>query len=317
MIVSWGEAMIGERLAHRLFHPPRRAHHRGPADFGLTASETTIRTADGTALHVWMIPGTGVGTAVVGHGIGLTKSASLRQAALLHGRGYHVVLFDHRNHGMSDADPSRSGLADRFGSDIDACIALATRTWPGDGPLVLWGFSFSTFPTLHSLRHRHPRVAGALFDSGPGLDLDAMLRHFLTGDGISAPRTLRKVLRRRGVVDAFATSAVRMLGTSWPPPEAPAAESTPMLFLIGTEDAVIDPAQISAIASHYPTSSTVELPTGHLQGVKAAPEQYGTAVLAFLDGLDPAKARGGDPPPGRARTGQTTQRVPRPRSAGT
>lgn len=287
------EQAIGARLAQRLFRPPRRPHHRHPSDVGLVATEATVHAADGTALHVWLIPGDGAGTAVVGHGIGLTKSASLRQAAMLHDRGYHVLLFDHRNHGRSATDPARAGLADRFAGDIEACIASAARTWPASGPLILWGFSFSTFPTLHTLRHGAVSVDGILCDSGPGLDLDAMLRHFLTGGGIALPPGLRRVLRRPAVVAAFATSAVRMLGTAWPPvAQDSAAGHTPMLFLIGAQDRVIDPAQIRALAARYPTAATTELPTGHLQGAKDAPESYAAAVSSFLDQLEAVSAPG-------------------------
>lgn len=295
------ETLIGDNLAYRLFHPPRRRHHRQPDDVGLVASEATARTIDGTTLHVWAITGAGAGIAVVGHGIGLTKSASLRQAGLLHEQGYHVLLFDHRNHGRSGSDSSRTELADRFGNDIAACIALAKRMWPGDAPLIVWGFSFSTFPTLHTLRHQQSMIDGALFDSGPGADLDAMLRHFLAGGGITMARPLRKIMQRPGVVSAFAGSAVKMLGTSWPPdPHKSAAGTTPMLFLIGSEDAVIDPTQIRALTSRYPDATTIEMRTGHLEGMKNTREQYAAAVRTFLDDLTTKPSRGSQ------RTGQAS-----------
>lgn len=50
------EQTIGARLAQRLFRPPRRPHHRDPSDLGLVATEATVHAADGTALHVWLIP---------------------------------------------------------------------------------------------------------------------------------------------------------------------------------------------------------------------------------------------------------------------
>ncbi|GAA2450100.1 alpha/beta hydrolase [Agromyces soli] len=274
---------LGRRLAARLFRPPRRPHHRRPADFGLEAETGTVRTADGIELHVWFIPGRGAGTAIVGHGIGLTKSASLRQAELLHRLGYHVLLFDHRNHGRSGSDRARRELADRFSRDIAACVAAATERWPDAGPLVVWGFSFSTFPTLYALRTRASPIHAILCDSGPGLELDPMLRRFVGDGGAQLPALARSALRHPSAVAAFAATAVSMLGAVWPPDaSASASGTTPMLFLVGTDDEVLDPAQVRALSARYPHARVAELPTGHLLGIKDAEPEYRAAVTTFL-----------------------------------
>lgn len=288
-------ALMGRRLAARLFRPPRRPHHRRPADLGLEASADTVRTADGIELHVWLVPGRGAGTAIVGHGIGLTKSASLRHAELLHGLGYHVLLFDHRNHGRSGSDRSRSGLADRFSRDIAACIETATERWPDAGPVVVWGFSFSTFPTLYSLRTRATPIHAVLCDSGPGLELEPMLRRFVVDGGAQLPAAARSALRHPAAVAAFAATAVSMLGAEWPPdPASSASGTTPMLFLVGTEDEVLDPTQVRALSARYPHTQVAELPTGHLLGIKEAEPEYRAAVTSFLAALSsprPAEER--------------------------
>ncbi|GGD27658.1 hypothetical protein GCM10010915_04650 [Microbacterium faecale] len=281
---------MGYRLAHTLFHPPRKKHHRHPGDLGLPFTEEIVRTPDGINLHLWLIPGraagTGAGTAIVGHGIGLTKSASLRQARLLHGLGWNVLVFDHRNHGLSAPDPAREHLAERYSADITTGIDVARTTWPGARPLVVWGFSFSTFPTLHQLRHPTSPVDAILCDSGPGLDLDAMLRDFLTTGGVPVPAPIRAVLRRPDVVSAFARSAVTMLGTDWPPKrESSASGTTPMLYLIGADDTLVQPAQVRALASRYPHATVAEFPAAHLEGIKTAPAEYEAAVTAFLHAL--------------------------------
>ena len=83
----------GRYVAHRVFAPPRRQHHRTPADRGMGFTEESLTTEDGVRLHLWVVPPPGRlnGTAIVGHGIGLTKSASLRQARLLHEAGYGEI----------------------------------------------------------------------------------------------------------------------------------------------------------------------------------------------------------------------------------
>lgn len=277
---------IGQGLAYLLFHPPRRRHHRTPADDGLTAVERVVRTDDGVPLHLWLIPGDGAGTAIVGHGIGLTKSASLRQVTLLHQLGYHVVAFDHRNHGLSGTDRSRHRLAERYSKDISTAIEAAHRAWPeSQRPLVVCGFSFSTFPTLHNLRHPVTPIRAIICDSGPGLELETMLRGFLAGGHLPLPAPVRRVVQRRSVVEAFTSAAVTMLGTAWPPdPRSTAAGTTPMLFLTGTNDEIVDPAQVRALASRYPHHQLVTLPAGHLDGIKRAPREYVEAVTSFTQG---------------------------------
>ncbi len=254
------------------------------------ATEHTTTTTDGIELHLWCIRGAGAGTVIVGHGIGLTKSASLRHAALLHELGYDVLLFDHRNHGLSAVDRSQEHLAERYSNDIAATIAVASAMWPESRRLIVWGFSFSTFPTLHSLRHETTEIDAVICDSGPGLDLDEMLRSFIAGGTLPVPRPVRRLLQRRAVVDAFASSAVRMLGTEWPPdPETSASGSIPMLFLSGSADEIVRPEQVRALASRYPQATFVQLPSGHLQGIKAASLEYREAVTTFLGSLSPAR----------------------------
>lgn len=275
---------LGGRLARALFQPPRKRHHRAPADFGLLSNERTVRTSDGIELHLWLIPGDGAGTVVVGHGIGLSKSASLRHAALLHELGHNVVMFDHRNHGLSGNDPARSDLSVRYSNDIEASLRVASETWPDAGAPVVWGFSFSTFPTLYSLRHdTTPAISAIICDSGPGFSLHDMLIDFLTNGGIPGPAALRWVTRRPAVAEAFAAHAVDMLGATWPPdPEQSTIARTPKLFLIGTHDRIIDPEQIRALARLYANTTIAELPVNHLRGITEAPQQYRAAVEDFL-----------------------------------
>ncbi|SJM64517.1 hypothetical protein FM112_10280 [Gulosibacter sp. 10] len=212
---------------------------------------------------------------------------------MLHESGYHVVMLDHRNHGLSGADRSRQHLAQRYSSDIGTAVEAAHTAWPHSPKLIVWGFSFSTFPTLHSLRHPCTPIHGIICDSGPGLDLETMLQDFLTGGNLPAPPGTRRFLRSRKVADAFAAAAIAMLGTTWPPDsETSAASSVPMLFLVGREDRVVAPEQIRALAARYPRARHAEFPADHLESVKAAPEAYREAVGSFLASLTAPEPHG-------------------------
>ena len=292
--------VFGRQLAHRLFHPPRKTHHRTPEQFNLPSTAQTTQTSDGIKLHLWLIPstgtgtGTGTGTVIVGHGIGLTKSASLRHAALLHDLGYHVILFDHRNHGLSGTDPASDNLAERYSTDIEACLTVAEKIWPGAGDPIVWGFSFSTFPTLYSLRRlTNPPIRAIICDSGPGYDLHRVLTSFLSGGGLPGPRLISRLAGRPAVTNAFATTAIDMLGATWPPdPTTPITQNTPMLFLTGSSDHIMEPAQVKAIAALYPNATITEYPGHHLHGITEASNTYQEAVTRFLHDSSHTRTRG-------------------------
>ncbi len=127
---------VGNYLARRAYAPPRRKHHRSPSEYGLEFTEDTLTTNDGVALHLWVILPSDVlrGIGIVGHGIGLTKSASLRQARMLHDVGYGVVMYDHRNHGLSGVGPVQKGMAERFTRDTVGGLILRCRFWPTGSP---------------------------------------------------------------------------------------------------------------------------------------------------------------------------------------
>ena len=274
---------IGRRLAYGLFHPPRRSHHRVPADLGLEAVSLGIETSDGVTLHAWAIDGRGEGVVVIGHGIGLSKSASLAHARLAVELGYGVLLFDHRNHGLSGQDVASQDLADRFSLDIAATLDEATRRWPLASPRVVWGFSFSTFPTLYSLRNDDAPIDAVILDSGPGDDLTALLSEFLLRGGMPLPRPLAPMLRTPSVAAAFAGSAVAMLGCEWPPV---LGRVVPMQFIVGDQDTLVPPWQTAQLAERYPGSVVTRLPVTHLAGIKAAQSEYAATVSEFLDTLE-------------------------------
>ncbi len=279
-------AWYGRRVADRLFHPPRRTHHRTPADRGLPYGEDEVTTDDGVRLHLWVVPGGEERVAVVGHGIGLTKSASLLQARLLHERGYTVVMFDHRNHALSGHDPARTELSDRFTRDVEATVQHARRLRPHARTVVVWGFSFSTFPSTYLLSRDRCDVDAVLCDSGPGDALEPLFGGFVTSGAVPLPGPLRRPAVREPLVAACAARAVAMLGAQWPPPATGRFATTPMLFLVGAEDAIVPPELVQRLAERYPHARAEVVAGGHLAGAKQDPETYARHVTAFLDAVE-------------------------------
>ena len=169
------ENALGGVFAYLILHPPRRRPHKDPSGFGLSFAEQTVRTRDGRRLACWLVGPESRRVAVLGHGIGQGKSASLRTAQLLVARGYQVLMFDHRGHGTSQGDRRIWRVADRFTDDIvSASRWLAERSRPRI--LVVFGYSFSTFPTVYALASgtRPPMPLSAR--AGPASTLQACSR---------------------------------------------------------------------------------------------------------------------------------------------
>lgn len=277
-------AGYGTLAAYRLYHPPRRKHHRSPEQFGLPYQEATTVTDDGVRLHLWEIPGDPGRVAVVGHGIGLSKSASLAHAKLLHDEGFSVVMFDHRNHALSGRDSSWQHLSDRFTRDVEATVRHAQRADP-DARTLVWGFSFSSFPSVHLLGRDGCRVDAVLCDSGPAGELPPLFEGFAGAGALPIPKPLRGRVTRGTVVQTCARVATAMLDAAWPPPPTGRFATTPMLFLTGKADPIVRPELVQAFADRYPAARAELVQGAHLDGIKVDPDGYRRLVHDFIRSL--------------------------------
>lgn len=276
--------VYGSALAYRLFHPPHRGHHRHPRDLGLPATELRVPFAPGRSLHAWLCRGDPDRVVVLGHPLGLSKSAALGHARFLHDAGYTVCLFDHRNHGASSTDRAWRAMADRFTDDITGLVRhLRQVEWYDQAQIAVYGFSFSTFPSVYALAREGCTVSAVVCDSGPGPDVPLLLRNFLDADALPTPPPFRAPPARTAMADALCATGTAMLDASWPPPPGGRYATTPLLFLAGGRDTVIPADQVTALADRYPLAESRVLPdAGHLDGLKTAPVAYPAAVLGFL-----------------------------------
>jgi alpha-beta hydrolase superfamily lysophospholipase len=235
-------------------------------------------------IHAWLCPGDPKRVVVLGHGIGLSKSASLPHAKFLHDAGYTVCLFDHRNHGTSGQDRAWWSFRDRFTTDV-ATVVNHLREQPehADARFAVYGFSFSSFPAFYVPTRECP-VDAIVCDSGPALDIPPLFRNFLGAKGLPMPKMFR-AWPARGVVErSFAKRATAMLpATEWPPPAEGPYAGMPMLYLAGEQDDVVPIAEVQALAALYPKARAHVLAgTAHLQGLRSSPDSYAATVLDFL-----------------------------------
>src|SRR5699024_5247775 len=221
---------------------------------------------------------------VIGHGIGLSRSAGLRHAKFLSDAGYTVCLFDHRNHGRSSRDRSLVGLSDTFTTDVVTLVrALQDRPESASAKVAVYGFSFSTFPVSYILRDDSVRIDAVICDSGPGIELVPIFRNFLDAGLLPLPKPFTVQPARFGVEKVLCAAAPAMLRAEWPPPVSENYTKVPMLFMAAGDDRLLPPSSIEAFAELYPRTEVHVLPgVDHLQGMKEEPEKYSSTVLDFL-----------------------------------
>ncbi|RMD87124.1 MAG: alpha/beta fold hydrolase [Calditrichaeota bacterium] len=98
-------------IAHSSMMPAKTPKTETPAHQGLSYEDFVLKNSDVT-LRGWFIPAAGTDTGptrapaiIVSHGWGRSAQQMLPHASYLHEAGFHVVLYDMRGHGDSDAVP--------------------------------------------------------------------------------------------------------------------------------------------------------------------------------------------------------------------
>ena len=122
---------------------------------------TTVRTDDGTELHVEIDPAPGAPLSVVlVHGFTANLEEFALQRQTLRGRAT-TVLYDCRGHGRSRRGRVRNATLDQLGRDLGAVVDQVVPP----GPVVLLGHSMGGMTIMSLARQRPelfgPRVAGA------------------------------------------------------------------------------------------------------------------------------------------------------------
>jgi uncharacterized protein len=279
--------LFGLAVAYLVYHPPRPRRHHAPSAFGLDPTELWIPVSSKRArLHAWHCPGDPQRVVVLGHGMGLDKSHSLAQAQLLHQAGYTVVLFDFRNHGASFRDQALTHFSRRFNADLVAVVDHV-RAMPehAHARIAVWGFSFSTFPVLDTLRGLDGAVHALLCDSGPTHEVSVIVNSLPRSGLLPVPKALRAAPARILWQAVYQRLAMAILDppAEWPPAAQPGGSATPMLFVVGDRDAVVPVDQVRAVARRYPRAEVLVVPgAGHLRTLKVDKDGYTATMLDFL-----------------------------------
>jgi dipeptidyl aminopeptidase/acylaminoacyl peptidase len=279
-ILLFAALLFGARWAIRHgLRAPRAWETVTPDARGLAYRTVEIPTANGRRLHGWYIAGAGAGegTAVpavaILHGWGGNAETMLPLAGPLQRAGYAVLLFDARNHGMSDADSFAS--LPRFAEDLDHAVAWLRRQ-----------------PGIDAAR---VAAIGHSVGAGAALLLAAQCQALAAVVSIAAfahPRTMmqRWLAQRRipywplgWAVLAYVQHAIGARFDHIAPSRTIAAVRCPVLIAHGTHDATVPVAEAREIHANraHENVELLLLPGSH--DSFAGLEHGIAAVTAFLD----------------------------------
>ncbi len=136
----------------RGFRNPVRSHQQFPSQFGVPFQEIRFLTKNRRQLYGWWIPSKSPESPpapliVLVHGWGQNAGLWLPLIPHLHRAGFHLLAFDSRSHGNSDADGYSTMV--KFAEDAQAAIRYARSQF---GEHIHWigllGFSIGAAATI-------------------------------------------------------------------------------------------------------------------------------------------------------------------------
>lgn len=121
-----------EQGLHPRNEPPYKVPRWGSAlnnprqDFGLAYEDVEFPAVDGSTLRGWLIPAdNNRSEAVVAvHGGEGDRRSFMRHVPMLNKAGYTVLLFDYREHGISDGDSRGIAFGWRANHDVSSAVAF-------------------------------------------------------------------------------------------------------------------------------------------------------------------------------------------------
>lgn len=192
-----------------------------------------VESPFGYRLHGLYIPASGSKkTVIIAHGITYTLMGSMKYVNIFRGRGFNVLVYDHRHHGRSGGDNVTFGVYEKH--DMKAVMDWALAKAGPDSIVGVYGESMGAGIALEYAA-MDDRAAFVIADC-PYSDLTELLSFRLKADfGLPAFPMLpvaSMVSKLRGGMFFSEVSPVRTIGSV----------RAPVFFIHGADDVYIPPA---------------------------------------------------------------------------
>jgi dienelactone hydrolase len=255
------------RLERTLVFQPHPPGHLTPAECGLPgAADVEYGRSEGAPLRGWYVPSRNGAAIVFVHGAGGDHTALVREAALLRGAGYGVLLIDLPGEGASGGHITA-------GRNEEAAVESAIDWLAHHGATRIGALAFSLGSSfLARVAADDARVRAVVLEAASSSNIDRI--RATQGD-------------RAWLTTLPATLAWYQEGTSpWraPPTEAVGAIAPrPLLLITGLRDAWASPGMARELAARAGPTARVELfDSGHGGFWEAEPARYVALLLSFF-----------------------------------
>lgn len=267
-VARQAEQVLGKNGGNKLFYFPTHDEPATPKTWGFNYEDVTFKSADGTPLHGWFIPGHGKlrkGTVVFSHGNAGSVGHHLGFILWMADAGYNVLMYDYRGFGKSGGIVDRRGILD----DVKAAFAyVKSRPDIDQNKLVSYGHSLGGAKSVTALAETPVKGLRAVVIDGAFASYLAMAR-FVGGQ-----------------------LGERLVSDEWAPKDfVEKLAPTPLLVVHGTVDEVVPYSQGKLLFDRAAQPKTLfEVKGGH-HGDSLYLNQ-GTYRKKMLSWLDQAMARG-------------------------
>lgn len=257
-----GEEIAAERIAPGYFE-------------SLPKEKATIESPYGYALHGWFIPhGTSDKTVILVHGVTMSVFGSLKYIELFRKRGFNVLVYDHRRHGLSGGKTTTYGWHEKH--DLDACIDWVLQRTGPDAKIGIHGESMGAATALQHAAIDN-RAAFYIADC-PYSDLFEQLRYRLKAEYRLPPFPMLYIAgwfcRLRAGFSFRKVSPIADITTV----------ETPVLFIHGQNDTYIPKEMSKEMHRLKPDVKKLYLApnANHAEAIWKNPEEYDRVVGTFL-----------------------------------
>jgi pimeloyl-ACP methyl ester carboxylesterase len=290
---------LANQLTNAMVSGKRQPFWRSPAELGLEAEAVNFKASDGVTLRGWFIPrdshdGTPAPAIVFVHGWPWNRMGNhagngvladqtvdlLKPARALHDAGFHVLLFDLRNHGASDAaTPVTFGVKEA--RDFVAAVQMLRGRSDVDGERIgAIGYSMGANAIMYGIPEVQPiRAAVAVQPVRVETFLDNVAQQTF---GAIAPY-LTNIAEH--LHESFGSPPLRSIN---PTSAATQLGETTMLYIQGSGDTWGSLVDVQAMASATPNARPVVVAPSHDRygGYQYVNSHLNEIVAFFTEQLD-------------------------------